>query len=121
MTLGPGLSSFLEFVPEGKIGNTDIVKHNILSFFFIILWGVALILFFIFFKGHNQKSDQNIKKIKYEEYLKEDEVIALTNIPYLKDFIERLKQKPSQISELPMVDVKKTRFSNLEKYIPDRQ
>ena len=57
MTFGPGLSSFLEFAPEGKIGSTDVVRHNILAFFFVILWGVALILFLIFFKGHNKESD----------------------------------------------------------------
>ena len=63
MTLGPGLSSFLEFIPSGKIGSTDIVKHNVLAFFFVIVWGIAAILFFIFFKGYNKYSDKNLKKI----------------------------------------------------------
>lgn len=95
MTLGPGLSSFLEFIPEGHIGATDLVKHNILSFFFIIIWGVAIILFFIFFKGHNKKSDQNIKKMEYEEYLKDTNKLVFTNDSKLQNFMVRLKNKPN--------------------------
>ena len=68
-TLGPGISAFLFFIPEGKIGPTELRKHNIMSFVFFIIWALSFFLFLFFFKGYDKISDEKLRKIEYEEYL----------------------------------------------------
>jgi hypothetical protein len=71
MTLGPGLSSVLEFIPETtfKIENTTfyITTYNILSLVFLGIWIILFIIFLVFFKGY----DVNLKQKMEEMYIKE--------------------------------------------------
>lgn len=71
ITLGPGISSFLEFIPSGKIGATYVESFNIFSFVFFFLWICVLIAFILVFQGHDKQkgSEEKLKQIEYEEYV----------------------------------------------------
>lgn len=38
MTIGPGFSSFTEFIPEGTIIGTQVRKHNVFSLILFFIW-----------------------------------------------------------------------------------
>ena len=55
MTLGPGLSSVLEFIPEGTVLGMEFKKYTIFSFLMFLSWFLVLIVFYIKFKGKDKK------------------------------------------------------------------
>lgn len=78
MTLGPGLSSVLEFIPNTTVIGITIVTHNIFSLFLFFIWIVIAIIFFILFIGHDVKkgSDEKLKQIEYEEYVYDQRILT---------------------------------------------
>lgn len=63
MTLGPGLSSVLEFIPNGYFLGMTVTSYNILSLVMCISWILITFIFFFKFKGHDAKkgSDEKLK------------------------------------------------------------
>lgn len=117
-TFGPGLSSILSFVPKTEIGNTTMTEYNIISFFFVIIWGLFFILFFIFFKGHDKENnEENIRKIEYEEYIYNKRELVLD--PKIDNKIKEItktmaKEEEYILSSFAKVDLKNN--SNSSKY-----
>ena len=67
ITLGPGISSMLEFVKPTTIAGTSLTTFNILSFVFFFVW-LFLFIFFIFvFKGYDKSIEKEMIKMKKNE------------------------------------------------------
>lgn len=75
-TLGPGISSLLEFIPETTILGTELRNYNSFSFIFFIVSTLYCILFFITFTdmpGSPSNNKQSKKKKKATEKEKKKE------------------------------------------------
>lgn len=51
ITLGPGISSILEFIPQGTVAGTLLRSFNVFAIVFFFLWIIVFVLFIIFFVG----------------------------------------------------------------------
>lgn len=61
MTVGPGLSSVLEFIPNGVFLGMQVRKHNIFALFLFILWILIGLIFVFKFIGHDKKKGSKEK------------------------------------------------------------
>ena len=67
ITLGPGISSMLEFVKPTTVLGTSLTTFNILAFVFFFIW-LFLFIFFIFvFKGYDKSIEKQVIIMKKNE------------------------------------------------------
>ena len=112
-TLGPGLSSVMSYVPDYELGVTSLRSFNIIAFVFMVIWGVGFLFFLMLFKGSDENSEENIRKIEYEEYLYNQRQLEEDLINQNQ---QQIKKKKFVVSHLPKIDIKKATYSNLSKY-----
>lgn len=67
ITLGPGISSMLEFVKPTTVAGTSLTTFNILALFFFFIWVFVFILFLFLFKGHDKSIEKQIHIMKKNE------------------------------------------------------
>lgn len=67
ITLGPGISSMLEFVKPTTVAGTSLTTFNILALFFFFIWVLVFILFLFLFKGHDKSIEKQINTMKKNE------------------------------------------------------
>lgn len=78
MTLGPGFSSILQFIPQGTFIGTQVRQYNVMAGVMFLIW-IGLFLIFIFrFQGYDKKkgSKDNLQRIKYEEYIMDQRILT---------------------------------------------
>lgn len=67
ITLGPGLSSVLEFVKPTTIFSSELWTFNILSLVFFFVWLFLFFFFAILFKGYDISVEREYKKLEEAE------------------------------------------------------
>ena len=111
ITLGPGISSMVEFVNRTTVLGTDLDKFNILAFIFFFVWMFLFFFFMFFFKGYDVEVEkEHIKMEKGERKLKE-------KFHNLQDYYNNFESK-SMAKNLNLLQKNQVNFTTSGLFVP---
>jgi len=107
-TMGPGMSSVFQTVPEFQIGPWDWEKYNSYSFIAFIIWLLFGIFVFICFEDIQQQIQRQLTKIKIKSVMFVDAFRQLSHLP-----IEEIKKLTAMKKNMHMSVTEKFKQSGI--------